>query len=460
MLDFSTKHNDPAKKLGWTERIGYSCGDLACNLVYESLSVYLLIYYTNVVKLSASVVAAVLAVSKILDGISDIVMGGLIDRTKSKLGKARPWILRFFVPLMISLVLVFSAPASLPDKWKAVWLFVSYNLVMTVFYTIVNIPYASMISLMTAHPEERGILSTTRSVFSTLGKFIVNGSVLFLVQKLGNGDSFDQKGWTWAFVVLGLFSIGFYLFCVYSTKERNSGSAQQSAAAEENRPGPIVSLKALCKNPYWILITVSVFIAHIASGLSLGSTAYYAEYNLGNFGAYSLLANSIQVAQIISLFVLIPLLIKKFGKHITFETGVLFSLCGYLLAGICSKSIPMLAAAGVLRGIGNAATGTMFYGLLADSIDYGKRKTGIYCAGMGTAANSFGIKLGSSVSTLVWSRILTWGGFSATAALPDSAYTAISLTYIWIPAVLTAVLFVIMLFYKLDRINKAEGLAK
>lgn len=143
-----TKAVDSNAKLGWVERISYGLGDYAGNLVYSAISAFLLVYYTEVLGVAATTAGSVMAISKLFDGVSDLVMGRIVDKTNSKWGKARPWIIRMCIPLAVCTVLMFSVPGSLDGAMQIGYMFISYNLVSTVFYTGLNVPYATLQGLI------------------------------------------------------------------------------------------------------------------------------------------------------------------------------------------------------------------------------------------------------------------------------------------------------------------------
>lgn len=153
---------NPNARLTFLERFAYGIGDYAGNLVYSAISAFLLVYYTNVVGASAAAAASIIAISKIFDGISDLVMGYIIDHTHSKWGKARPWIARLCIPLAVCTVLMFTVPASFVGKTQLAYMFLTYNLVSTIFYTGINVPYATLNGLMTTNQYERGLLGNGR----------------------------------------------------------------------------------------------------------------------------------------------------------------------------------------------------------------------------------------------------------------------------------------------------------
>lgn len=207
-------------RLSFKERLGYGLGDYAGNLVYSAISAFLLVYYTNVVGVDAKVAASIIAFSKILDGVSDLIMGYIVDHTHSKWGKARPWILRLCIPLAVCNVLMYSVPSNLAGSAQIAYIFLTYNLVSTVFYTGINVPYATLNGLMTTNQYERGLLGNFRMLLATAGTMTVNTVVLKLTAAFGGGDIYSQKGWTLATIVLMIVFVVLNFFTFAVCKER------------------------------------------------------------------------------------------------------------------------------------------------------------------------------------------------------------------------------------------------
>lgn len=203
---------NPNAKLTFIERFGYGAGDYAANLVYSSISAFLVVYYTLVLHVDPAVAASIIAVSKIFDGFSDLAMGYIVDHTHSKYGKARPWIARLCVPLAVCTVLMFSVPSSLVGTPQLVYMFLTYNLVSTIFYTGVNVPYATLQGLMTTDQYERGLLGNFRNLLSTFGTMTVNTVVLKMTGFFGGGDAYTQKGWTMTVAVLMVLFVALNMF--------------------------------------------------------------------------------------------------------------------------------------------------------------------------------------------------------------------------------------------------------
>lgn len=447
MISLAAKHNDPMKKLCLSERIGYGLGDFSCNLVYQPITAFLLLYYTNVVGVSAAVAGSVLAISKILDGISDIIMGRLIDRTKSKHGQARPWLLRLCIPLAVCAVLVFTVPEAFGGMARIAWMFVTYNMVNTVCYTGINVSYASMLCLMTVNSDERNILGDFRMVFATVCQLIVNTFMLKMIGVLNHGEIYNQKGWTLAFIITGLVSILLYFLCFIMTKERVPAPKENEDISSFKE-----GMKSLFTNKYWLLLTAACVFNYFMVSMFFGAAAYYAQYVMGDIDKYSYIADAMSIAQFVSLLTLTPFMMKKIGKYKTYEIGMAMIIIACVLTGVFRSSLAGVCVMNAFKGIGNACTSVAVFSLIAETIDYGQWKHGVKCVGMGNAALGFGQKFGSGMGSAVLGFVLSAGGFSAQKTVQSAnAKMAISCTYIWIPAVMLTAAFVIMLFYrKLD----------
>lgn len=223
MSENKTVNTDPNAKLSFIERFAYGLGDYSGNLIYSSISAFLLVYYVSVLGVNAVTAGSIMAVSKIFDGVSDLIMGRIVDKTHSKMGKARPWLLRLCVPLAVCFVLMFSVPSGLTGKVQVAYMFLTYNLVSTIFYTGVNVPYATLQGLMTTNQYERGLLGNFRNLLATAGTMTVNTFVMKLCIAFGGGEQYSQKGWTLTFLTLGIIFVILNLVTVYFCKERVVG---------------------------------------------------------------------------------------------------------------------------------------------------------------------------------------------------------------------------------------------
>lgn len=438
---------DPNAKLSFLERFAYGIGDYAGNLVYSAISAFLLVYYTNVVGASAASAASIIAVSKILDGISDLIMGYIVDHTHSKYGKARPWIARLCIPLAVCTVLMFSVPSGFAGKIQIAYMFLTYNLVSTIFYTGINVPYATMNSLMTVNRYERGLLGNFRMLLATAGTMTINTVVLKLTGFFGGGDAYTQKGWTMTFVVLMIVFVVLNMFMFFTCKER----VTEESAAEKKDDVPFVKgIAGLVKNKYWVLMVIALFALYFMMSCFFGSALYFTKYNMGNENQYAMVSNLLSTAQIITMFVT-PLLMKKISKRNVFMIGMVIATAGFLLAGV-STSYGIICLSSVIKGIGFGCGAATMFGCLQEAITYGEWYNGYGTAGMGNAASSFCMKIGSGIGTAALGWILDGGGFNADLEVQTSAaLNSISVAFVWVPIITSVICIVCMIFFNLDK---------
>ncbi len=438
---------DPNAKLSFLERFAYGIGDYAGNLVYSAISAFLLVYYTNVVGASAASAASIIAVSKILDGISDLIMGYIVDHTHSKYGKARPWIARLCIPLAVCTVLMFSVPSGFAGKIQIAYMFLTYNLVSTIFYTGINVPYATMNSLMTVNRYERGLLGNFRMLLATAGTMTINTVVLKMTGFFGGGDAYTQKGWTMTFVVLMIVFVVLNMFMFFTCKER----VTEESAAEKKDDVPFVKgIAGLMKNKYWVLMVIALFAMYFMMSCFFGSALYFTKYNMGNENQYAMVSNLLSAAQIITMFVT-PLLMKKISKRNVFMIGMAIATAGFLLAGI-STSYGIICLSSVIKGVGFGCGAATMFGCLQEAITYGEWYNGYGTAGMGNAASSFCMKIGSGIGTAALGWILDGGGFNADLEVQTSAaLNSISVAFVWVPIITSVICIVCMIFFNLDK---------
>lgn len=278
------------------ERFCYGCGDFGCNIIYTAMSAFLLFYYTDYAGVNAAAVGTIMLISRVFDGISDIVMGMIVDRTKSKHGKARVWILRMCIPFALAGILLFSVPASLGSTAKLVYVFITYNLVSTVVYTAINVPYSSLNALMTQNPYERSVLSIFRNLLATAGTLTINMVTLPLVEFFGD----NAAAWTKTFAVLGILAVIAFLLTFIGTKERVHSVAEISGEAE-----PVSfaeGIRSLFANKYWIMMTCVLALFFLYYAVNGGTTVYYAKDILGDKNLVSTINGIYNAIQIAAMF--------------------------------------------------------------------------------------------------------------------------------------------------------------
>lgn len=461
MQSFATKHNDPDANLGWSERLGYGVGNLGMNMINAVLGSFLTIYFTNVALLDAGVIASIIAISKLFDGVSDLIVGRLVDGTHSKYGKARVWLMRMCVPFAITTLLLFWVPPMFPTMLKYVYVFLIYNIVNAVCYTAMLVPYFSMISLISRNPYERGFLGNMQQIFSTLGNVIINSIFVVLLTKFTNDaeNIYTQRAFTLTMLGICIVMVILSMVCVLCTKERvgNVKTEEEKIAEAESKKSDastMETVKALLTNKYWVMLTISMFVVFFVIIMYAVGAVYYAQYIFDDMGQYSWMANSISIAQFATMFVT-PVIMKKIDKRWIYTAGMGVLSLGFLGFGLFGSSIPIMIVCNVFKGIGLGMSGGMALGMVADTITYGQLKSGINTVGMGNAGVSAAQKLGMGLGTAVLGWVLSAVGFDGAlpaAQQPAGVATAIQFLYTWLPLIMCLIVLAIMIFlYNIEK---------
>ena len=447
---------DPRGKLSFKERLGYSLGGYGINITYSLLSSFLLVYYVSVVKANPAVAAGVIAVSRIFDGVSDLIMGYIVDNTKSKYGKARPWILRLALPLAVCTVLLFGAPSTLGGAGITAYMFITYNLVATVFYTGMSVPFNSMNGFMTLVQYERGLLGNLQFITSTAATMTLNTILLRMTRYFGHGEQYSNGGWRISIAILMIVAVLCNVFCFLLCRERVTENSEMVARQQDNEEVkqeekvPVWTIiKGLVTNRYWIITIILMFMLNIMMSTFFGSGVYFAQYRLNNTDLYTPLSNALSMAQIFTMFAT-PLVMRKMSKRNLTLMGLIVTAVGFAGTAFAVNSVTALIVLSVVKGIGFGAVAAPMYGMLQDAITYGEWKNGFAAVGMGNAAASFCQKIGSGLGSALLGWVLAAGSFSVDPT-SASALQSINFAFIWIPSICTVITFVAICLYDLDK---------
>lgn len=442
MLEMDNKSRLTLSKI--VERFSYGCGDFGCNIIYTAMSAFLMLYYTDYAGVSSLAVGTIMMVSRVFDGVSDIIMGVIVDRTKSRFGKARPWLLRMCVPFAVSGVLLFSVPSSWSPTPKLIYVFITYNLVSSVIYTAINVPYSALNALMTQDPYERSVLSIFRNLLATAGTLTVNMCTLPLVEYFGD----HALAWTKTVCVLGVLAVAAFLINFFGTKER-----VKAAGTKDGTAGDVpfkTGILALFKNKYWMMMTGMLALFFLMYSVNGGATVYFAKDILGDRDLVGTINGIFNIVQIAGMF-FIAMLVKKYGKRNVFAIGLVLDMAGMMILNFSGGSMALIVVSSVIRGIGNACGGATMWAMVSDTIDYGEWKTGVRTEGLVNSACSFGYKIGNGIGSALLGLILEIGGYAGEAAVQKaSAIASIRICFVWIPMGVYAAGLVIMKFYHLD----------
>jgi GPH family glycoside/pentoside/hexuronide:cation symporter len=435
----------PADKIRAGELLAYGSGDLGMSVAWSVLGAFTTFYLTNVVGLGAATAGTIILVSKLFDGVSDVAVGALVDRTRTKYGKARPWLIRMALPTGICYFLFFACP-DLAEWGKILWVFVTYNLMSTVCYTAVNIPYAALSPLMTRHAPSRVSLNIVRMICAVLSGVIASSATMPVVNALGGGP----EAWRLVSGVYAGFMTAMILVAGFLTKERYGAADLAAGRAEEKVPLK-VALKALVTNKYWALMTGCLLLFYIVQNAGNGMNVYYFKYILGDENMMGLAAVAGALPVLVGL-ALMPLLTKRFSKGTLARVSALAHGVFALVLLIDTESLALFLVKCVLLGFAMVPFAAVGFAMLADICDFGYWKSGVRGEGLVNSAASFGIKVGTGIGAASIGWILGLGGFDANLAVqPESAIVAMKVLVIGVPAVLSLAQFALLLFYRLDK---------
>ena len=440
--------------LKWYNKVGYGSGDIAGNCVYALLTAFMMIYLTDTIGLNMGIVSTLIAASKIFDGISDFFFGRMIDKTKSKMGKARPWMLWGYVGCAITLVACFSIPDSWDQTAQYIFFFLSYTLLNAVFFTANNIAYASLTALITKNTSERVQIGSLRFIFAFATKIVIEAVTIFAVGWLGGGVT----GWrniAIIYAVLGLITNTFSVFSVKELPEDEQSDEAGETIHLENELTFLQSFNVLLKNKYYVVICCSYILTQLYASV-IGMGTYYAKYILGNEEIFSTLSLSINITMVVSL-TLLPMVIKKLGGMYK------LNICGYVLAALgrvgvmvaaYMGSLPLMLVFTAVATIGIAPLQGDLNALIACCSEYTTLKTGYRLEGMMYSCSSLGIKIGGALGTAICGWLLDAAGYVENAVVQTAAtVNMLNFLYLWMPVILCVAVVFLLLFLNVEKAN-------
>lgn len=438
--------NELVEKIGLGEKIAYGFGDLASNLILALTSTMITYFYTNVIGIAAGAVGTIMLISRIFDGVTDVGMGIVVDKTNTKYGKARPWLLWLAIPFALSAVVLIAIPESLSSTSKIVYAFITYNLVTTFLYTAINIPYGTLNSLMTRDQYQRSVINLFRMTMGQTGSLVITAVTLPIINSLGG----THKAWITVTCIYAVMTIVLFLICFKATKERVGNN--KSLTNDKQDKIPIgVSVKALFHNKYWLILVVVWTMVSMILTISGTCSTYFAQYILGNSNYMGLLNAATTAPVIISIPFMAPV-IKKWGKRNIALAGSIVSIVSGLIMLISPANLMLLIVACVIRGIGNATIIGTIFAMVADTIEYGHWKTGVRVQGLLYSSSTLGAKIGAGVGAAATGYVLEFSGFNGMAAQQTSStLQAIQILFIIIPVIGATIQAIFLLFYKLDK---------
>ncbi len=443
-----------SQKLSFWEKAGYGCGDFASVLFWQTIMVYLLFFYTDVFGLAAAAAGTMTAVSRALDAFFDVGIGMTADRTNTRWGKFRPYLIWMALPLAFTAVLAFSTPDFSPTG-KLVYAYVTFIAFMF-FYSAINIPYTSLLGVISGEPNERTSASSFKFVGAYSAGILVSATALPLAEYFGGGSS--AKGWQTTMAMYAVVSVIFFVITFLSTHERIQPIAKEKTSIKND-------LKDLSKNKPWVVLFAVTILLILFVCIRLSITVHYFKYYIGTqqitfFGGthsfdYEWLASAFNVVgQGSSLLgvVLVPWFSRRLGRKraaVALFAGAIVTTAAFFL--LSPGDLVWIFGLQILTCITGGSVSPLLWAMYADTADYSEWKTGRRATGLVYSASIMSNKLGWAIGAMVAGWILAMTGFQANVVQRLEVLTGLKSMMSIIPAVPGIVALVLLIFfYKLD----------
>jgi GPH family glycoside/pentoside/hexuronide:cation symporter len=441
-----------AEKLSFKEKIGFSFGDAASNLFFQTFVLFLMFFYTDVFGLPAAAVGTMFLVTRIWDAFFDPVIGMISDRTQTRWGKFRPYLLWFALPFAIIGVLTFTTPG-FDTTGKLIYAYITYSLMM-MFYSAINVPYSALMGVITSNSEQRTILSSYRFVAAFSGGFIVQAVTVYLVSFFGKGDK--QVGWQLTMSCIAGLAFVLFMITFFTTKERVYPPKEQKANFKQD-------LKDLFGNKPWLLVAGATIFQLIYIVMRSSSVVYYFKYYVGaqpfNFFGHIF---HMTMEDFTSMFLMSGTIATVIGAILTkWFTKILdkkITYLGFLIVSsvLCTsfyflhpQNVMLIFVLNLLISFFFGPVSVLQWAMYTDAADYSEWKNNRRATGLIMAASLFALKLGLSLGGAIVGWVLAYHGFAANQVQTQNSMHGIILLMSFYPAVFGIAGGALMLFYPL-----------
>lgn len=442
--------------LNWKNKLGYGAGDVAGNVIYAFLSTFVMFYLTDTVGMNVGIVGILMAVSKLLDAVTDLLFGSFLDRTSTRFGKARPWMLFGYIGCAVMLAAVFMIPAHWGDTAKYAYFFVTYTLLNTVFYTVNNIAYATLTALITKNTSERVQLGSIRYMFAFATTMIIQTVTISVVSVFGGG----AEGWKIVAVVYAAIgSVANTVSCL-CVKELPADELYKTDLMEYPQPENACSVaegfRLLLSNKYYLMICGIYLMTQLCQS-SLNMGVYYMKYVLGNENLLKVFSMFANVPMIIGL-IATPILVQKLrGMYKLNLAGYIIATIGRLgtMVSAYLGSIPCMLVFTGISAIGTIPMQGSFNALIASCSEHSFLTHGRRIDGIMFACSSFGIKVGAGIGTALSGWLMASAGYVENAVSQTaSTIDLLHIIYLWMPIFLNIIITLILTKLDVEKANE------
>ena len=444
--------------IGIREKIGYGFGDMASSMFWKLFGSYLMIFYTDVFGMPAAVVGTMFLITRVWDSAFDPIIGIIADRTQSRWGKFRPYLLYLAIPFAVIGVLTFTTP-DFSDGGKVIYAYFTYSLMMMV-YSAINVPYASLLGVMSPESKDRNMLSTYRMTFAYIGSFIALLLFMPMVNRFSMGHD-EQHGWMMSVIVIAVLCALLFYGCFAWTTERVKPIKKQQNSLKSD-------LQDLLHNrPWWILLGAGV-AALVFNSIRDGATVYYFKYyvveeeyaSISLFGISFVLSGLYlavgQAANIVGVVLAAPLS-NRIGKKKTYMWAMsIATVLSVIFYWFDKEQLMLMFIFQVLISICAGSIFPLLWSMYADCADYSELKTGNRATGLIFSSSSMSQKFGWAIGSAVTGWLLAYFGFRANAVQNEQAIQGIKMFLSFLPAVGTVLSVAFISLYPLSEKKMKE----
>ena len=429
----------------WREKLSYGLADMGFNFYWANIATFLMIFYTDTFGISAAAAGSMLFAIKIVNAFTDPMIAAAADRTRTRFGKFRPYLIWMALPLAMAGVLTYTTP-NLGENGKLFWAYGTY-LLMMVCYTGINIPYNALSGVMSSDAQERSTINGLRFIFAFGGSMLVTAATPFMVKWLGGGN--ERLGWQLTMVFWGAAASCIFLVTFINTRERIA-----PAAAQQTNVGQDVA--DLAHNGPWLVLFFLALIIMITITMRTSAAAYYFKYYVGRPDLMAAFVPAYMAAAAAGAS-LTPVLTKFVEKRallilLMSTTGIL-SIAFYFIP---KDQVAWMFALQIAIGLVLGPKSPLAFAMYADTADYNEWRTGRRATAMTFAAATFSQKLGTALAAAVMGWVFTALGYVANTAQSAQSQTGIVLMMSFIPAGFAFAAVGVMLFYRLDNAQMAQ----
>lgn len=424
----------------WRQRVGFGCADMASNFVWAMITAYLTIFYTDIVGIAVVAVGTMTLITKIIDAITDIIMGIIVDHTHTKWGKCRPYFLFGAIPFAICAILLFINPPFGPVG-KLVYAYITFTLVSTA-YTVVNTPLSAILPSLSSDGKERNVLVTFRMVFAAMGSFVVTTFAYPMIDLLGGNDR--ARGYLYTVIIFAVVAAFLFFVTFKNTREIAGFSSDK-----HEKIGFKKTLQAF--NGQYVLFMVMMFAFLLAFAIKQAGVVYFYTYSVNMVYLIPTQAAVTSAAMIIGQLT-IPFVANHIGKR-----NSVFIMCAIAIVGNFLFSfgevggVPILLVATFISWFALGFMMGMRFSLLADVIDYSEYKSGVKASGMLASVDSFIAKLTFGLNVTIFTALMALGGYIPNKLQSRKEIFCINIGFIWIPIVCCGIVILLMLFFKVEK---------